>query len=579
MTIATTRMRANGVLESDFEKVPPPSPLCGLDCGDTIRPWAVYAPSDSVAARVLVLNDASLIKAVADILLRSEREPDPESLERTYVDTGVLPQLDNANNQVLYGRRGTGKSHVLRVLGHRKRRDKHDLAVYVDMRLLGSALSMADPTRPVATRCVNVFKDLLIEIRRALVAASTDAGRPVRGDGMEKLEEFTQVITDVARISNSMQVSSEVSSSTSVTAETRAGLAGAKPSISAETSSGATDGQRLSEAYTEVFENNLVFSDVFHHLDAALEALGIANLFVLLDEWAGVPMELQPLLAEFLKHSLMPSSRVTLKIASLEYRSRLSSPLDNNRVIGFEVGGDISAIFDLDDYLVYDRNPTQVEETFEQLLYKHVEEELPTGYLEKSGVKSAADFRRRIFSERETFVELVRASEGVVRDFISIFNAAFFGAQRRGRSNIDVKAVREAARMWYETDKSVNLTPDQHAVLDRIITEVIGKKRSRSFLLQRDLGRHPVIQGLFDFRVLHLMTKGYSDKDNPGVRYNIYNLDYGTYVDLIQTKKQPTLGLLDDMTEDAVVPFDDKRSIRRIVVDPSVLGGGRPPVE
>jgi hypothetical protein len=32
-------------------------------------------------------------------------------------------------------------------------------------------------------------------------------------------------------------------------------------------------------------------------------------------------------------------------------------------------------------------------------------------------------------------------------------------------------------------------------------------------------------------------------KDNPGVRYNIYSIDYGTYVDLIGTSKEPQLEL------------------------------------
>ena len=152
----------------------------------------------------------------------------------------------------------------------------------------------------------------------------------------------------------------------------------------------------------------------------------------------------------------MPSTRVTVKIASLGYRSRLNAPLALNSVVGFEVGGDISAVLDLDDYYVYDRNPDLVVAAFEELLHKHIENELPDDYLIEQGVTTPEQFRKRPFLENETFVELVRASEGVVRDFINIFNAAFFDALRRGRANIDVKAVREAARKWYETDKSIN---------------------------------------------------------------------------------------------------------------------------
>jgi hypothetical protein len=68
------------------------------------------------------------------------------------------------------------------------------------------------------------------------------------------------------------------------------------------------------------------------------------------------------------------------------------------------------------------------------------------------------------------------------------------------------------------------------------------------------------------------MQRGYADKDNPGVRYNIYAIDYGAYVDLIGTSKEPELDLQKSREGvDIVVPFDDKRSIRRIVLDASIL--------
>lgn len=83
-----------------------------------------------------------------------------------------------------------------------------------------------------------------------------------------------------------------------------------------------------------------------------------------------------------------------------------------------------------------------------------------------------------------------------------------------------------------------------------------------------------MIQRLFDARVIHFVKRGYADKDNPGVRYNIYTLDYGTYVDLLKTAKKPDgyLPLDENMSSrDIVVPFDDKRSIRRIILTEEML--------
>ena len=84
-----------------------------------------------------------------------------------------------------------------------------------------------------------------------------------------------------------------------------------------------------------------------------------------------------------------------------------------------------------------------------------------------------------------------------------------------------------------------------------------------------------MIQSLFDLRLVHLIRRGYSDKERPGVRYDIYSLDYGTYVDLKRTHAQPELEfpeLPDGDDAERVVPFDDNRSIRRIVLSPEILG-------
>jgi hypothetical protein len=230
---------------------------------------------------------------------------------------------------------------------------------------------------------------------------------------------------------------------------------------------------------------------------------------------------------------------------------------------------------DIDDYYVFDRNPEVITEAFTEMLFRHIRSELPERYLaETYGIHSGRIFVGRLFVNRNAFEELVRASEGVARDLISIFFSAYFASQRKGKERIERKAILEAAGQWFEQDKSKNLDDTLREALQRIIEEVIGKRKARSFLLPSNLENHIIIQRLFDARVLHLMQRGYADKDNPGVRYNIYTLDYGTYVGLLGTTKQPDLGLKvasDAPSSDFVVPFDDKRRIRRIILSENIL--------
>jgi len=330
-------------------------------------------------------------------------------------------------------------------------------------------------------------------------------------------------------------------------------------------------------SYSEALRDTIVYAGIYQSLDRALEAMGVAHLTLMIDEWTSLPVDLQPFVAEFIKRSLFPSHRVTVKIASLEYRSRFGLPGGGGNVIGFELGPDITANLDLDDYYVYERNPDQVETIFRDLLFKHVSSRMDGGKLEEYSIKDATAFRSRLFTEKATFVELVRAGEGVVRDFLGIFGLAFFKAKGAGRQKIDLHSVEEAARDWYETDKSTALSDQQRQALHLIITDVIGSRQTKMFMLSREHADNEVIQSLFDLRLVHLISRGYSDKENPGQRYNIYALDYGTYVDLKRTKAEPDAFLFETVTEgeqvtpERVVPFADRRSIRRVILQPTIF--------
>jgi hypothetical protein len=328
-----------------------------------------------------LIDDSAITRAVSSIVSRSERQPDISILERTYVDSGVLPQLENPNSQILFGRRGTGKSHVLRVLGAAA--DKQDSCshVYVDLRLLGSAGMLTDGGHDPATRCVALFKDLLALISNHLLDLATDPARQAPGSALEAADAFGKCITELTISIGARRVETETTAASGddVHLGVNAGAAG----IGAEIGGSSTEhiGSRTAETFEEVLRNTVVFAGVAQSLDDALEALGIDRLYLLIDEWASLPQDVQPYMAEMLKRTMLPSTRVTTKIATLEYRSTFSLPLDHNNQLGFELGGDVAADLDLDDYYVHARTPIQVEQSFSELLFKHLDAAWGRGHL------------------------------------------------------------------------------------------------------------------------------------------------------------------------------------------------------
>jgi hypothetical protein len=95
-------------------------------------------------------------------------------------------------------------------------------------------------------------------------------------------------------------------------------------------------------------DDKIIFPDLHSLLGRVLKEPG-AQLFILMDEWSSIPLDIQPYLAEFFKKSLLPLSDVVVKIASLEYRSNFGLHSERG-LIGFEVGADVSASLDIDDY-------------------------------------------------------------------------------------------------------------------------------------------------------------------------------------------------------------------------------------
>ena len=166
------------------------------------------------------------------------------------------------------------------------------------------------------------------------------------------------------------------------------------------------------------------------------------------------------------------------------------------------------------------------------------------------------------------FEEVVRACEGVPRDAINILSGA---AQRANDSTISIGDVRTAAQNWYlgTKDAAVSAHDDAKRLVSWLVDKVIKERRAKGFLLEAGI-RDALIDFLYDERVLHVLRKGISAKDQPGQRYNVYGIDYGCYVDLISTARAPQ-GMLDlgNATADyaLTVPHTDLRSIRRCILD------------
>jgi hypothetical protein len=512
-----------------------------------------------------------LHKALLNLNKRAERTAN-EILVNNFVDSEPLfDLLATTNNQVIYGRRGTGKTHALKYL-ESSVKNKGDSAVYLDLRSIGSNNSIYnDGTRSLVDRAsrliIDVLNALYDEFYKLAVIAVDRAPSPAQVT--VRLDDLANAISTI-RISGAIEQEQNTGSTRSQQDRIAAKISGSPTTFSGELSlsnSGKTEDRSSLRTKRSGSETIYIdFSNVGTSITGLAGVLGSRRFWLLIDEWSEIPIELQPYLADLLRRTILPVSSITVKIASIEHRSRFIFIQDQGHV-GLELGADISADLNLDDFLVFDNDQEKAVEFFRNLIFKHYQSEEPNSAA--SGILSPDQLVRAAFTQSPAFTEYVRAVEGVPRDALNLI--AKVVTKSFGRK-IAMSDIRAAARDWYHQDKASSIlgNPDLHSVLEYIIDRVIGERRAFLFPTAT---RHPAIEQLFDARLLHILKKNVSSRDEPGVRYDVYKIDYGCYVELAATTSMPK-GLFADEVLDAIVhedpevPWDDYRSIRRAILRP-----------
>lgn len=520
------------------------------------------------------MDDENELNAIHTTLIgftkRAEKASE-ESLVATFVDSAPLfTLLATANNQVIYGRRGTGKTHALKVLAEHVEQKLDAIPVFLDMRTIGSNGSIyADNTRPLAERASILLSDALSGLLNEFYSIALTAidEHPHPAEVTRRLDALQESISTV-------KIAGDVSEETTQAEKEQSGISAkvsasisTRPSISGELNAEDSTGSGIQRVVKRTGRESLhlTFGSIAGALADMVGILGGRRVWFLIDEWSEVPVDLQPYLADLFRRVVLPVNEITIKIAAIEHRTNFAILKNRGEYIGLELGADISADLNLDDFLVFDNNQDKATEFISNLIFRHYQsapDEHPS-FANPNGLVST------IFTQRPVFEEFVRAVEGVPRDALNLMAKVVTKAFGR---QIAMNDVRAGARDWYNQDKAAVIRNDGTLadLLQHIIAEVIGSRRARAFLLSSK-SRHVGVDKLFDSRLLHILKKNVSSHDDPGQRYDVYKIDYGCYVDLINTTRAPE-GLFqmddDSFTE---VPHDDYRSIRRAILDPNAL--------
>ena len=504
--------------------------------------------------------------AILQIQLRADKWDD-NSLVKSFVKVGpLIPLLDSENNQIIYGRRGTGKTHVLRYFKSIKD-GQSDCSIFMDLRKIGSSNSIyADQSLPIEQRALRLFIDIIKVLSDEIISyviKSDEHKEDYLGEITPLLDQLNQTWTKSAIMG---EVVSESASVDKKSHEFNSGISFSPSDCSLNISTKDID--------TVDQSTTLKLSGKYYAYINLLEATSILQkiaeifsphkIWLIFDEFSELLPDLQIVLADILRRVICPVRGITFKIGAIEHRSYFRRVITGSNYLGIELGADVATI-NLDELMVFGNNHASSLTFFRDLLFQRVNTILPP----ENRIANSDDLVKSLFTQESCFEELVLAAEGVPRDFFNVLHKAIMLDYY---NRISIPIIRKAARNWFDEDKrgSISAIPNTSGLLDWIISDVINTRQARAFMLKSNENDN-LINYLYDARILHIIKQTVSSKDTPGMRYNVYSIDYGCYVDLINTARAPK-GLFEDEIEDNQtefinVPRDDYRSIRRAILD------------
>lgn len=292
-------------------------------------------------------------------------------LRDTFVDSGVAAALESIDHQVLYGRRGTGKTHALRYLAA-TRAEYGDIGIYIDLRIIGSAEGLFDAERasPIA-RTSRLLANLLLEVHDAILEAVLNDEELIANEAIaQNLDFLDQALRNTRVEGGQVEESYEHQNEKKEKASLRARFSLTR--LSANATAGVamsnSDQNRQSSKRKGEERPSLNFGEIARSLRAVAESLRARRIWLLLDEWSSVPLDMQPYLGEFLVRCVTPVQGFTVKIAAIEQQTRFRTTTADNQTIGIELGADFAANVDLDDFMVFEHDRERARDFFRGLL-------------------------------------------------------------------------------------------------------------------------------------------------------------------------------------------------------------------
>jgi hypothetical protein len=461
---------------------------------------------------------------------------------------GTLDRAKSRRHHIVFGRRGSGKTSLLR-------KASSDLTLrrlptaFIDLEAF-KGHAYPDVLLSVLIETLHAFDDWL-----ATAGTNTSAkrtwwkkiwGGEPEGPPLDrrKLDEIRQRLqgeielltrllhseddVELVRLTGENEkIGSRSLSSMSVKSSASAGVTGTKAEVGADakTEGELTDGNERKTELTERTKRNKL--SVLHRkiidfqklFDSIVDLSG-GDAFIFLDDLYHLRRADQPSVLDYF-HRIVKGRSVWLKVGTIRHRTDWYH--HGNPPIGMKLADDCDDI-DLDITLA----KFEIARRFLLQVLDLI--------INEAGIKG----HDAILADGGV-VRLVLASGGVARDFLSIFRKAVDVARERGRTyrgdRVNAEDVNVAAGE-HEPSKRDELrrdTLEERQVLEGALRDIVNfcvTNKANCFLVEQDapIRSNPDVLGeLADLRFVHVVNSRTTVREKPGKLFTAYMLDISQY--------------------------------------------------
>jgi len=501
-----------------------------------------------------ILDSAEVVKL--ELLLeeatRSSTKGVPRFIEPA---NGTLARATSRNHHLVFGRRGSGKSSLLRKAAEDLTIDRRPMA-FVDLEsfkgheypdvLLSVLIETFDrfaewlETAAIAPKNKTSFWMRLFGRRPSRAPFDKQSARNLSADMRAAIRSLRDILFAEDESQVEVAVASKVARSEANSAKLGVAANSVEASVGRDGSASAEATHKETTRFIQKKLNYLHRHLIdYQGLFRRMAQLSDGDTFLFLDDLYHIPRRYQAQVIDYI-HRIAKGNSLWIKVGTIRHRTQWY--VHGDPPIGAKIGDDIGEI-DLDL-------------TLEK--YK-----ITSAFLEKilgTFLREAAVDRSALLV-RGALDRLVLASGGVARDFLGLLRRSILIARERGKTSrgekIGVEDVNGAAGE-YDSSKREELTRDtldERQALEeefaRIGQFVNQYSKANVFLMDRSLPDSELepIEELVDLRLVHRVRSRVTVADRPGKNFEAFMLDVSQYT---ASRKRRELEIIEFWRDNAV---------------------------